>query len=379
MDFDLDDMQRMLLDGAEKLMKPRISVELWRRRKEGATGFDAAAWAQFADLGWLALPMAEEAGGLGGSMIDVALLMTALGRGLAVDPYVSTAIVGAHILARPDGGFADLLGRVAGGDARLALAHGEAATGYDLGADRDSRARAEGGGYRLDGAKTLVRDAPSATHLIVSAMRDGEMALLLVPADAAGVTLDGYPLIDGSRGADVTLARVAVGADALIASGAAAVALIEAASDRATLAYVAMAVGAMEACLDLCSEYLKERRQFGQPIGTFQALQHMIVTMLVSTNQARSALYAGLAAIDAEPARRAHAVSAAKLVANDAMQLVSRTGVQLFGGFGVTDEYAISHYYRALIVLEKLNGDTAFHLDRMARSAPDSAYDFYGS
>ena len=378
MDFELSEMQQMLLDSAERLMKPRTSVELWRARHEEPTGLDAAAWGQFAELGWLALPLPEKAGGLGGSMIDVALLMTALGRGLAVEPYVSTAILCGHILAQGSGDNSGLLEQVTQGSARLALAHNEADSGYDLAANRNTAARSAGGGYTLNGVKSPVLDAPSATHLIVSATLDAaETALFLIPADADGVTIEGYSVIDGSQAADVRLKDVAAASDMLIARGNAAVALIEEASDRATIAHVAQAVGAMEGALDLCSDYLKERKQFGQPIGKFQALQHMLVNMLVATNQSRSALYAALAAVDAEPPKRAHAVSAAKVVASDAMQLVSRTGVQLHGGFGVTDEYAISHYYRRLIVLEKLNGDTAFHLERMTRFSPPSAYQFY--
>jgi alkylation response protein AidB-like acyl-CoA dehydrogenase len=379
MDFDLNEMQQMLLDSAERVMKPRTSVELWRARHGLADGLDSAAWAQFAALGWLALPLPEAAGGLGGSLTDVAFLMTALGRGLAVEPYVSSVILGGHILAgAPGEGFTGIIEGIASGSVRLALAHGEAGSGYDLALKRDTTARPEGTGHVVSGVKSPVLDAPSATHLIVSAsLEDAQTALFLVPADTRGVTIEAYPVIDGSRAADVRVQDVVLGPDMLIARGNAATMLVEEASDRAAIAHVAQAVGAMEACLDLCSDYLKERRQFGQPIGKFQALQHMLVDMLVATNQSRSALYGALAAIDAEPPERAHAVSAAKVVAGEAMQFVSRTGVQLHGGFGVTDEYPISHYYRRLIVLEKLNGDIAHHLDRMTRFPPPSDYQFY--
>mgnify|MGYP003574955723 CR=1 FL=1 len=379
MDFELNEMQQMLLDSAEKLMKPRTSVELWRNRHNVPAGLDTVTWAQFAELGWLALPLPEKVGGLGGSMIDVALLMTALGRGLAVEPYVSTVVLCGHILSRiSDDGFAGELEQIAQGSARLALAHGETGSEYDLTANRDATARSNGDGYMLNGVKSPVLDAPSATHLLVSATLDGaEAALFLIPADAQGVTIEKYAVIDGSQAADVRLKDVAVSPEMLVARGDTITTLIEEASDRATIAHIAQAVGAMEASLDLCSDFLKQRKQFGQPIGKFQALQHMLVNMLVAANQSRSALYAALAAIDAEPSRRAHAVSAAKVVASDAMQLISRTGIQLHGGFGVTDEYAISHYYRRLIVLEKLNGDISYHLERMAGFSPPSAYQFY--
>ena len=372
MNFDYNETQQMLLDSAERLMKSRASVEKWRARRELPGGFDPSGWAQFAELGWLALPIPEDAGGLGGSMEDVALLMVALGKGLAVEPYVSTAVLCGHIIDRAgQDRRADLLGAIAAGETRVTLAHAEAADRYDVATPRATVAHSLQHSYVLNGTKMLALDAPSAAYFIVSACLEGApgTALFLVDAAARGVALADYPLVDGSHAADIRLDDVQVERGALLAEGAAGADLLGAAIDRATLALIAQAVGSMEACLEICSGYIKERKQFGQPIGSFQALQHLIVDMLISTHQSRSILYQALARVDDTAAERRRAVSNAKIVAGEAMQLVSRTGIQLHGGYGLTDEYAISHHFNRLLVLEKAYGDIDHHVRRLATSA----------
>jgi alkylation response protein AidB-like acyl-CoA dehydrogenase len=373
MNFDYTDVQMMLLESAERLMAATGTVENWRARRELPDGLDAAAWAQFAELGWLALPVPEDCGGLGGSMEDVALLMTALGKGLAVDPYVSTAVLGAHLVAACAASDmrTELLEAIAGGTVRLALAHNELADRFDIATPRTTVATSDDNGYILTGAKTVVLDAPSADKLIVSATLDSKLgtALFLLDSDATGVTLDSYALIDGSRAADIEFDTVKLSNDALIAQGGEGAELLAAAIDRATVALLGQAVGSMEACLDICSAYLKERKQFGQPIGKFQALQHIMADMLVAAHQSRSILYQAIAAVDGDAAMRTRAVSSAKIVIGEAMRLVSLNGVQLHGGYGLTDEYAIGHHYRRLIVLEKAYGDIDHHVQRLANAA----------
>jgi alkylation response protein AidB-like acyl-CoA dehydrogenase len=373
MNFDYTDVQQMLLESAERLMSATGTVENWRARRELPNGFDPAGWAQFAELGWLALPIPEDCGGLGGSMEDVALLMTALGKGLAIEPYVSTAVLGAHIVAA--GGTGEwrtaLLEAIAGGTVRMALAHNELADRFDVATPRATVAASSADGYALTGDKTLALDAPSAGKLIVSATLDGApgTALFLVDSDAPGVTVDGYALIDGSWAADIEFEKVKLPKDALIANGTHCTALLAEAIDRATVALLGQAVGSMEACLDLCSAYLKERKQFGQPIGKFQSLQHIMADMLVAAHQSRSILYNAIASVDGDAATRTRAVSSAKIVAGEAMQLVSRAGIQLHGGYGLTDEYAIGHHYRRLFVIEKAYGDIDHHVQRLANPA----------
>ena len=369
MDFNYSDMQRMLLDSAGKLIADNYSLEDIRRQRGFADGLNKENWARFAELGWLALPLPEDAGGLGGSFEDVVVLSTMLGRGLSVEPYVSSVVVGAHIVAA----MADvdrrtaLLEQIAAGEVRIALAHGEPGERYGDGRARASVATAAPEGFCLNGRKILALDAPSATHLIVSATTDGgKLGLFLVAQDSAGLSAENYALVDGSAAADLFLDGVTIGADALLAEGEAAEGLLAEAQDRAAIALMAQAVGAMEACNEVTAAYIKERKQFGQPIGKFQALQHIMADMFVSAHQARSMIYFALAHLNAPAQERSAAVSAAKVLVGEATQLVSRSGIQLHGGYGVTDEYIVSHFYRRLLSLEKMAGDIDHHSRRMA-------------
>jgi alkylation response protein AidB-like acyl-CoA dehydrogenase len=369
MDFAKSDIQLMLLDSAERLLGEKAGVEYWREQRHGLLGFDVERWAQFAELGWFALPLPEEAGGLAGSIEDIALLNIELGRALATEPYVSTAVLGAHLIARgaAEDQAADLLGRIAAGSLRLALAHREPAHDALALTSVATCARRQGDGFVLSGTKTLALDAPSADMLIVSAAMDGEdgTALFLVDAESPGVTLDTYPMVDGTRAADILFTDVALSAESLIAGGNAGAALLGEALDRATIALFAQAVGSMEACLRICGDYTNERKQFGTAIGAFQAIQHILADMFVAANQARSMLYHAISSAHGDAAQRAAALSAAAIVIGEAGQLVARNGIQVHGGYGLTDEYAISHHYRRLMGIEKLHGDIARHTRRL--------------
>jgi len=369
MDFAKSDIQTMLLDSAERLLSDMSGVEYWREQRHRPFGFDEARWAQFAELGWLALPVPEEAGGLGGTIEDVALLNIVLGKALATEPYASSVVLAAHILGQADDRAAadEALGGIADGSLRIALAHQEDGAdplALEVGA---THARPAGDGFILDGAKLLALDAPGAARLIVSARIEGEegLGLFLVPVEAEGVALEAYPLIDGTRAADIRLKHVRLPASALLARGHRGAQLLGEAIDRASIALMAQAVGAMEAANRICGTYVQERKQFGAAIGSFQAIQHILADMFVAAHQARSMLYHALANADRPEAERAAALSAARLVIGEAGQLVSRNGIQVHGGYGLTDEYAISHYFRRLLTLEKQYGDLTLHVGRL--------------
>jgi alkylation response protein AidB-like acyl-CoA dehydrogenase len=354
MDFNLSDLQRMLLDSAERYIADHYTLEHRRSLRQLPDGLDAEAWATFAELGWLALLVPEELGGLGGSMADVAVLAAALGSRCVTEPFACTAVLGATILSGAVATDADLLGELSGGSVRLALAHEE--HGRSLLAERTVRLAERNGGLVLSGQKSMAFDAPSATHLIVSAQGPEGLALILVPRGAAGLTLTDYALYDGSRASDVHFESVAVDAASLLSEGPNAEGLLALALDRTRLILCAQSVGSMEAELEICSAYLKERQQFGQAIGKFQALQHTMADMFVATHQARSILYFALSRMDASDAERSRAVALARLNIGEAAQLVSRHAIQLHGGYGVTDEYEVSHHYRRQMVLEKQCG-----------------------
>jgi alkylation response protein AidB-like acyl-CoA dehydrogenase len=371
MNFAKSDIQNMLLDSAERLLADSSGVDYWREQRHGAVGFDEARWAQFAELGWLALPLPEAAGGLDGSIEDVALLNIALGKALATEPYVSAVVLAPQILrhAADEACAAELMGEIAAGTLRIAVAHTE--PGADpLATGAATVARRGADGFVLSGAKLMALDWAGAARIIVSASIEGEdgTALFLVPADAPGLEADGYPLIDGTRAADIRLAGVSVSADALLVGGNRGEAALEEAIHRASVALMAQAVGAMEACIKICGDYAKERKQFGVAIGSFQAIQHILADMFVATHQARSMLYHAIANSDRPSAERATALSAARIVVGEAGQLVSRNGIQVHGGYGLTDEYAVSHYFRRLMSLEKQYGDLIRHVERFGDS-----------
>lgn len=365
MDFNLSDMQRMLLDSAERLVGDRYSLEHRRALRDRHDGFDAGAWASFAELGWLALAVPEEKGGLGGSFDDVAVLMTAVGGRLVVDPLVSNAVIAPAILSdAPDAG---LLAEIAAGERRVALAHDEPGERYGRG-PRLTRLSRRGNGFALTGQKMLVLDAGPADTLIVTASIEGEDGTVLVRVDknAANVTAEAYPLIDGTVAADIRFGAVDVTADAILVQAEHGQVVLERAFDHGKIALMAQAVGSMEATLSICAAYLKERHQFGQAIGKFQALQHIMADMFVAAHQARSALYQSLSVAGGDGRARARAVSLAAITIGETSQFVSRNAIQLHGGYGVTDEYEVSHHYRRLLTLEKTYGDIDFHIRRIA-------------
>jgi alkylation response protein AidB-like acyl-CoA dehydrogenase len=371
MDFALSEEQIMLRDGAARYLTEHYSFDQRRRLLERDGGFSESQWRQFADMGWLALPVPEDCGGLGGSLIDISLILESMGRFLVVEPFATTTILCAHLIdaCGDTRRRAELLEAIASGKLRVTLAHAEDGTRYDL--DRTSvRARASSQGFALTGRKISVWDAPSAHYLIVSAADGGQsLSLFLVARDAPGLTRHDYRLIDGTQCADIDMQSVAA---TLLLSGRQAAERLDEAADRLALVRVAEALGIMEQVLDLTADYLRSRSQFGQPLARFQALQHRLAEMFVEVQEVRSVLYRGLAYIEAPAPTRRAAVSAAKVVANSASRLVGALGIQLHGGVGMTDEYVVGHYFKRLIAIEKAFGDTDYHLKRLARTYLDS-------
>ncbi|MDP2132419.1 MAG: acyl-CoA dehydrogenase family protein, partial [Sulfuritalea sp.] len=307
---------------------------------------------------------------LEGNAVDTMLVMEMLGRGLALEPYVPTVVLCGGII-RDAGSTAHkeaLLPAIAGGELKLALAHFEPGGRYEL--DRvATTASARGPGWQLDGAKAVVLGAPAADKLIVSARNGAEISLFLVDASAPGVSLRAYPTQDGARAADIKLANVQVGADAMIAPAGGGLAIVERAVDYANAALCAEAVGIMSALNEITLEYLKTRKQFGVPIGKFQALQHRMADMVIATEQARS--MTTLAAVRVEShdaAERSRAVAAARAYVGTQARMVGQQAVQLHGGMGVVDELNVGHYFKRLTMIGLTFGDTDYHLGRFSDS-----------
>lgn len=368
MDFNYTEEQLALQDTLRRFIAKDYSFEHRRALAKSADGFDRDAWKTFADFGILALPFAEDFGGLDGNAVDTMLVMEMLGRGLALEPYLSTVVLCGGLI-RDAGSTAQkeqLLPAIAGGEKMLALAHFEPGARYELD-NVAATATPSGKGWQLNGAKAVVLGAPSADTLIVSA-RDGKgLSLFLVDAKAPGVTLRAYPTQDGARAADLKLSAVEVGADALIGTAGNALPVIERALDYANAALCAEAVGIMSALNEVTLEYLKTRKQFGVPIGKFQALQHRMADMVIATEQARSmATLAAVRADSADAAERGRAVAAAKAYVTQSARLVGQQAVQLHGGMGVVDELNVSHYFKRLTMIGLTFGDTDYHLGRFS-------------
>jgi alkylation response protein AidB-like acyl-CoA dehydrogenase len=373
MNFDLSTEQSLLRESVARFVAAEYGFEHRRKLMQSEEGFARGCWRQFAAMGLLGLSLPEDVGGLGCSAIETMLVMEQLGRGMVLEPYVPTAVLGARLLDRcaSPAQREALLPSLIGGELMLALAHEEPEC-RDLPALPSTRARREGSGYRLDGYKIMALNAAAADWLFVSARIEetGELGLFLLPTSLPGLEILPYALVCGRRAGDLRLDGLRCGAETLLAHGAAAAEALDEALDRAQLAIMAEALGAIEACLDQTAEYVKGRTQFGQPIGKFQALQHLMAEMFVDAQDARSILYQALARIDAAPAARRRAVSAARIVIGEAGRRVASQGLQMHGGYGTTDEYAISHHYRQLFVLERLFGDVDFHLHRLSSDGP---------
>ena len=374
MDFDLSDEQRLLRDSVERLLADRYGFEQRQAFAKTPEGWSREIWAQYAELGLLGLPFAEEHGGFGGGPVETMIVMEAIGRGLALEPYVATVVLGGGVLRHggSDAQRAELVPRIADGSHVLSFAHSEPGARYNL-ADVSATARRDGASWVLDGQKGLVLHGDSADSLIVSARTAGArrdrqgIGLFLVDAGQQGVSRRGYPTQDGQRAAEIALDGVRVSAEAVIGDPENGLPLVERVVDDAIAALAAEAVGAMAAMHELTVDYLKTRRQFGVPIGAFQALQHRAVDMLIALEQARSMAYLAtmMAAEDDAPERR-RAMSAAKVQIGRSGRFVGQQAVQLHGGIGMTMEYKVGHYFKRVTAIDMLFGDADEHLARLA-------------
>jgi pimeloyl-CoA dehydrogenase small subunit len=375
MDFDLSPEQNQLQDGVERLIAATYgSLEARKAQGSGPLGFSETGWAQFAEMGLLGIPFSEEEGGFGGGPVETLVVMQALGKGLALEPYLATVVLGGS--AARLGGSVELKQRIipgiVDGSLRLALGFTEKQSRYDL-FDVTTTARKVESGYVLEGAKSVVINGDSAHAIVVSARtsggrRDREgISLFLVPADAPGLRVHGYATQDGGRAAEIGLSGVKLTEADLIGPLDRGLPILERVAEHAIAALAAEAVGIMAALHGLTVDYLKTRQQFGSAIGQFQVLQHRAVDMFIALEQARSmAFYAAMMVEHENAAERAAALSAVKVQINRSCRLVGQEAVQLHGGIGMTMEYLGAHYFKRLTMIESLFGDTPHHLRLVA-------------
>jgi len=370
MEFNYSEEQLALQDTLQRFISRDYDFDKRRAFSASPSGFSPEAWSQYAELGLLALPFPEDFGGLSGTAVDTMLVMEQFGKGLLLEPYLSTVVTCGGLIrdAGSDSLKKRLLPQIGAGTVKLSFAGHEAEGRYDL-AYVACTAQESGGSWRLSGRKTVVLDGASADYFLVSARSGGKLSdhdgisLFLVPKDAKGLTVAAYPTQSGARAADLALENVAVGADALIGAPGRALPIIERAVDRAIAALCAEAVGIINALNEATLNYLKTRKQFGVAIGTFQALKHKMADMLIAAEQAQSmAIIAAVHADSDDAADRHRAISAAKAYIGQAGRLVGQHAVQMHGGMGVVDELIVSHYFKRLTMIDLSLGDADYHL-----------------
>jgi alkylation response protein AidB-like acyl-CoA dehydrogenase len=370
MDFNLTKEQELLRAGLSKFLSTRYDLEKSRAAAKTGAGWQPDIWSGFAnELGILGAALPEHVGGIGGGPVEVMVIAEELGRALVIEPYVDTVVVAGGLLRRAGGSSAaSLLERIVEGNAVVALAAAEPSSGEHW-RDVSTVAARDGDGWRLHGSKIVVVSAPLATHLLVTARTGSEMSLFLVDLDKVdrGIRMHPYRTVDDRRAADIEFDGLTLPGDALLGEQGQAGPSIETARDEGAAAVCSEAVGCMRKVLADTVEYAKQRHQFGQPIGSFQVLQHRMVDMYIELEQAVAAVYLAVLNLENEPSVRARTVSAAKATVGRAARFIGQQSVQLHGGMGMTEELAIGHFFKRLTALQYEFGSTDFHTTRYSQ------------
>lgn len=370
MDFNLTEERRMLQDSLRRCLMAEYAPEKRAAIVARDDGHSPAVWSLLAEMGVIGAMFPEDDDGFGGGGFDLSVVFEEFGRVGAIEPLLETAVLAGGLIA--DLGTAEqkaMLAEIMAGTRQLALAHGEAESRYDLDCVT-STARRQGDCYVLDGEKAVVVNGGIADTLVVSARTAGEtrdrdgISLFIVPADADGVRRRSYPLIGGGQGAEISLGGVTVPSSALLGPEGGAFDALERRSAFAITALCAEAVGLMDSIKEMTVEYLRTRKQFGRPIGSFQALQHRMADLLIEIEQARSAAINAAGNLDAPRRERERHASAAKNLIGRAGRLVAEEAIQLHGGIGMTEEYALGHLAKRLVMIDHRFGDTDHHLER---------------
>ncbi|MBP6010827.1 MAG: acyl-CoA dehydrogenase family protein [Alphaproteobacteria bacterium] len=373
MDFSFTEEQTLLRNSVQKFVQNDYTFEKRRALVKSDSGWSPKNWTQFAELGLLGAPFAEDFGGLGGGPVETMIIMEEFGRGLVIEPYLGTVVLGGGFL-RHGGTKAQkeqMIPQIIEGKRVIAFAFAEPQGRYNL-ADLNVTAKKSGAGYTLNGHKAVVIGAPWADTLIVSARTAGGqrdekgVSVFVVDKKAKGVSCRDYPTVDGLRASEVTFENVALGADALVGQADNGLPLIEQVVDEGIAALSAESIGAMKVLNDTTVEYCKTRKQFGVPIGKFQVLQHRMVDMFMNYEQSVSITFMVTLKLGESEIERKKAASAAKVQIGKAGRFIGQNAVQLHGGMGMTDELNVGHYFKRLTMIDTMFGNVDHHLKRYA-------------
>jgi alkylation response protein AidB-like acyl-CoA dehydrogenase len=371
MDFSISEVQAMLVDSVAKFIDNDYDFETRQKISASDAGFSMDLWKTYAELGWTAVPFSEEDGGLGGGPVELMLMMQQFGRGLVVEPFLANIVLAGGVLRRQATAAqkTSWLEPIIAGDLQAAMAFAEPQARFNP-ADVLTRATKDGDAFVLNGRKTLVLNGGAAGLLIVPARTSGNqtdpagITLFAIDGENGGLTRKPYKMVDGHQAADLEFKDLRVDATNVIGTVDEGFDTLQSVLDEATLAVSAEAVGIIRTMHDKTVEYVKNRVQFGVPIGTFQAVQHRLVETLVACEQTYSLLLwsSMLNAAGDEAARKS--ISALKYQVGTAAVHVSREAVQLHGGMGVTWELDIAHYFKRIASIDLLFGNADYHLDR---------------
>lgn len=368
MDFSYTETQDMLRDTLARFLADTYDFESRKKMLSRPEGRDPGIWKALAtELGILGAPFAEEHGGLGGGALENMIMMEELGKVIAIEPYLQTVVIGGSALKHAGSAMADaVIPAIISGEVVIAFAYAEPQGRYDL-ANLRTTAKPDGTGYVLNGQKAVVYAAPWATHLLVTARTGGGqreregVELFLIDAKLPGVVRRDYPTVDGFRASEVYFENVALPGEAHIPGG---IELIEQLVDEATIAMCGEASGIARKLHEGTLDYSKQRKQFGVPIGKFQALQHRMADMFIEVEQIASMALMGTLKLDLPAVERKAAVSLAKAKVSRSIKFVGQNAIQTHGGIGITHELAIGHYFKRGTMIENQFGSADFHLDR---------------
>ncbi len=371
MDFNFTEEQDMVRDSLTRLVRENYAWEARMEAINSESGWQPAIWAQLAELGLLGMPFSEADGGFGGGAVDAMIVMEEFGKGLVVEPFVPTVVCAGGFLkhAGTDAQKEEHIGGIVDGSRIFAFAYAEPRGRYDY-ANLETTAKKDGSGYVLNGHKAVVIGAPWATHLVVTARTSGErtdregVSVFVIDKSAAGVVTRDYATVDGRRASEVFFENASIPAEALIGEEGHGLPLIELVTDEAIAAQSAEICGAMKVAHAMTVEYSRQRKQFGVPIGSFQVLQHRMVDMFTEYEQAVSMTYLATLKLDADERERKLAVSAAKVRIGQAAHHIGQEAIQIHGGNGMTDEYAIGHYFKRLTIFDNEFGNVDHHMKR---------------
>lgn len=373
MNFELSSEQRLIQESIARFVQDNYPLDARQKLAAGKLGFSETHWSTMAELGWLALPFDAEDGGFGGNQIDTMVLMEQFGKGLVLEPYLASIVMGGGAVKRGSAALrAEILPGVIDGSRQLALAYAEPQSRFDL-HDVVTSARRDGADYVLNGHKSMVLHGGSAHQVVVSARTSGGQAdtggisLFLVDMDAEGIKRDSFPTVDGLRAAEITLKDVRVPASRVIGAIDQGYPILTAVANDAILALAAEAIGAMEVLYKDTVAYTQERVQFDHPLADFQVLQHRMVDMFMEYEQCKSLLYrATLEVAQGTSPTAQRTVHALKHLVGRSGIFIGENAVQLHGGMGMTEELRIGHYFKRMLVIESQFGNTDYHLQRFA-------------